>query len=58
MIVVELTTYHVPEDAASLMPVEGYMVAFAFFYKWGFGVPTHLFLHSLLPYYRCTLQPL
>jgi hypothetical protein len=48
MTVMELTTCRVPEDLASLAPVEGYMVAFVAFYERGFGVPSHRFLYSLL----------
>jgi hypothetical protein len=33
MTAVELTTYHLPEDPASPMPVEGYVVAFVVFYE-------------------------
>jgi hypothetical protein len=38
----------VPEDAASAMLAEGYVVAFAVCCEWGFSVPSHQFLRSLL----------
>jgi hypothetical protein len=41
MIAVELATCHVPEDPASPVSVEGYVMACATFYEWGFGLPSH-----------------
>jgi hypothetical protein len=41
MMVVELTTCHVPEVPASPTLVEGYVVAFTVFYERGFIVPSH-----------------
>jgi hypothetical protein len=41
MTAVELATYHVSEDPASLAPTGGYMVAYMAFYERGFGVPPH-----------------
>jgi hypothetical protein len=38
MTVAELATYCVLEDLAFPAPTEGYVVAFAAFYEWGFGV--------------------
>jgi hypothetical protein len=48
MTAVELATCHVHRDPISPAPVEGYMVAFMTFYEWGFDVPSHQFLRSLL----------
>jgi hypothetical protein len=48
----------VPKDAASPMPVEGYVVAFMTFYERGFCVPLHRFLHSLLQHYGLELHHL
>jgi hypothetical protein len=47
----EHATYHMPEDPASPMPAEGYIVAFTTFYEQGFGVRSHRFFRSLLQYY-------
>jgi hypothetical protein len=41
MTVVELASYHVPEDPASPAPAEGYVVPFTTFYERGFGVTSH-----------------
>jgi hypothetical protein len=41
MTAVEHATCHVPEDLASLVLVEGYVVAFMMFYERGFDVPSH-----------------
>ena len=51
MIAVELATCCVPEDPTSPLPVGGYVVACTTFYEWGFGVPSHQFLCSLLRSY-------
>jgi hypothetical protein len=51
MTMVELVTYHVPEDPASPVPAGGYIVAYTVFYERGFGAPSHQFLHSLLWFY-------
>jgi hypothetical protein len=58
MTVAELATYCVPEDLAFPAPTEGYVVAFAAFYEWGFGVLSHQFLRSLLQYYDLELHNL
>jgi hypothetical protein len=39
-------------------PIEGYVVALVAFYKWGLGVPSHRFLHSLLRQYDLELHNL
>jgi hypothetical protein len=41
MTAVELANYRVPEDPASPVVAEGYMVAFAVFYERGFRVPSY-----------------
>jgi hypothetical protein len=41
MTAAELATCYVPKDAASLGPMEGYMMDFATIYEWVFGVPSH-----------------
>jgi hypothetical protein len=51
MTVAELMTCRVPEDPASPVLVGGYVVACMVFYEWGFGVPSHRFLRSLLRFY-------
>jgi hypothetical protein len=48
MTATELATCHVLEVCAFLVPVEGYMVAFAVFYEQGSSVPSHRFLYLLL----------
>jgi hypothetical protein len=58
MMAVELMTCRVPEDPASLTPVEGNIVAFTMFYERGFGVPSHRFFRSLLQYYGLELHNL
>jgi hypothetical protein len=58
MSVVELKAYWVPKDLALPAPTEGYMVFFMAFYEWGFGVPPHPLLHSLLLYYGLQLDHL
>jgi hypothetical protein len=44
----ELVTCRMTEDSASHIQVRTYVVACAAFYEWGFGVPSHWFLRSLL----------
>jgi hypothetical protein len=56
MLPVELEAYRVPKDHALPAPVEGYVVSVMAFYEWGFGVPPHPFLHSLLRYYDLELH--
>jgi hypothetical protein len=51
MIMAELATCRVPEDPASPALVGGYVVACTAFNEWGFGVPSHQFLCSLLRSY-------
>jgi hypothetical protein len=58
MTAVELATCHVPEDPASRAPAGGYVVACTTFYEWGFGVPSHQFLCSLLRSYSLNLHHL
>jgi hypothetical protein len=54
MMVVELTSCYMLEDSAFPAPGEGYVV----FYEWGFGTPSHRFLHLLLRYYGLELHHL
>jgi hypothetical protein len=54
MTVAELAACRVPEDPTFPMPVEGYMVSLVAFYEWGFGMPSHRFLYSLLQH--CGLE--
>jgi hypothetical protein len=58
MMAVELATYRVPEDPASPASAEEYIVVFAVFYEWGFGVLSHWFFYSLLQYYSMELHHL
>jgi hypothetical protein len=58
MSAVELVACWVPEDPAFPTPTEGYMVSFTDFYEWGFGMPPHQFLLSLLRYDGLELQHL
>jgi hypothetical protein len=48
MMAAELATCHMPEDPTSPIQVGGYVEACMAFHEWGFGVPPHRFLHSLL----------
>jgi hypothetical protein len=52
MAAVELEACCVPEDPAFPAHEEGYMMSFVAFYEWGFGMPAHWFLISLLWYYN------
>jgi hypothetical protein len=47
----EMATYHVPQNATSPVPVGEYVMACVVFYEWGFVVPSHPFLYSLLQFY-------
>jgi hypothetical protein len=58
MTVAELATCRMPEDPASPMPMGGYVVTYAKFNEWGFSVPSHWFLHSLLQFYVLELHHL
>jgi hypothetical protein len=58
MTAVELATCHVPEDPTSPAPTERYVVAFVVFYEWGFNMPSHRFLRSLLQHYGLGLHNL
>jgi hypothetical protein len=58
MTVVELATCRVPEDPVSPIPAGGYVVACMALYERGFVVPSHRFLHSLLPFYGLELSHL
>jgi hypothetical protein len=53
-----LSTCRVPEDPASPVTARGYIVACTMFYEWGFAVPAHRFLHSLLQFYGLELHHL
>jgi hypothetical protein len=54
----ELMTCRVPEGPASPVPMGGYIVACAAFYKHRFGVPSHRFLCSLWQFYSLKLHHL
>jgi hypothetical protein len=54
----ELTACCTPEDPTSPAPVEGYVVTFVALYEWGFGAPSHRFLHLLLWHYGLELHHL
>jgi hypothetical protein len=58
MMAAELVTCRVPKDPMPPALAEVYMVSFMVFYEWGFGVPTHRFLYSLLQHYRLELHQL
>jgi hypothetical protein len=58
MTTAEFATYRVPKDPTSPAPVGGYVVACMTFYEWGFGVPSHRFLRSLLWSYDLELHHL
>jgi hypothetical protein len=55
MIAVELATYRVPANPASLAPVGGYVMGCTMFFERGFGVPSHRFLCLLLQFYSLEL---
>jgi hypothetical protein len=44
MTVAELATHRVPEDPASPVPTEGYILIFVTLYVRGFSLPSHEFL--------------
>jgi hypothetical protein len=56
MMVTELATCRVPEDLASHVQAEGYIVACVAFYERRFGVLAHRFLCSLLQFYGLELH--
>jgi hypothetical protein len=58
MMAAELTACHAPEDHVVHAPIEGYVVSFMAFYEWGFGMPSHWFLHLLLWHYNLELHHL
>jgi hypothetical protein len=58
MMAAELTTCRVPEDPASPILGGWYVMACVVFYEWGFSVPSHHFLHSLLQFYGLELHHL
>jgi hypothetical protein len=58
MLVAELKSYRVPTDPAFPAHAEGDVVSFMTFYEWGFGMPSHQFLHLLLRYYGLELHHL
>jgi hypothetical protein len=55
---VELEACRVAEDPAFPAPMEGDVMSFVAFYKWGFNMPSHRFLRSLLRYYNLELHHL
>jgi hypothetical protein len=54
----ELEAYRVSEEPAFPTHAEGYVVSFMAFYEWGFSMPPHQFLCSLLWYYGLELHHL
>jgi hypothetical protein len=56
MIAVEFATYLVPTSPVPPGLVEGFIVMCVAFYKWGFGLLSHRFLHSLLQSYSLELH--
>jgi hypothetical protein len=58
MTAVELATCLVPAGHESLAPMEWFVVVCAAFYEWGFGLPSHQFLFSLLRSYDPELHHL
>jgi hypothetical protein len=54
----ELESCRVPKDPTLPAHVEVYVVSFMAFYEWGFGMPLHPFLRSLLLYYVLKLHHL
>jgi hypothetical protein len=58
MIAVEFATSLVPVGPESLALVEVFIVVCAAFYEWGFGLPSHRFLSSLLRFYGLELHHL
>jgi hypothetical protein len=51
MTAVEFATCLVPVEPISPAPLKGYVMVCAVFHVWGFGVPSHRFLCSLLRSY-------
>jgi hypothetical protein len=58
MAAAELEACRMPEDPMFPTPAEGYVVSFVAFYEWGFSMPPHRFLCSLLWYYSLELHQL
>jgi hypothetical protein len=58
MAATELEAYRVLEDPVFPAHAKGYVVSFVAFYEWGFGMPPHRFLRSLLRYYGLELHHL
>jgi hypothetical protein len=58
MTAAEFATYLLPVNPVSPAPSKGYVVVCAAFYEWGFGVPSHRFLRSLLQSYGLELHHL
>jgi hypothetical protein len=48
MTTTEFATCLVPAGPVSPASVKGFIVACVAFYEWGFGLPSHRFLHSVL----------
>jgi hypothetical protein len=55
-LVAELEARRVPEDPRFPSPAEGYVVSFMALYEWGFSMPLHQFLPSLLWYFGLELH--
>jgi hypothetical protein len=53
---VEFEACQEPKDPAFTAHAEGYVVSFMTFYEWGFNVPQHQFLCSLLRCYGLELH--
>jgi hypothetical protein len=58
MTTAEFATCLVPAGPVSPASVKGFIVACAAFYEWGFGLPSHRFLHSVLRSYGLELHHL
>jgi hypothetical protein len=58
MTAVEFATCLVPAGPVSPAPTKGFIVACVAFYEWGFGLPSHRFLYSLLQSYGLELHHL
>jgi hypothetical protein len=60
MTATELATHHVPQDPVPCFGGGGggYNMVCEAFYEWGFSVPSHQFLRSLLQFYSLELHHL
>jgi hypothetical protein len=58
MTAAEFVTCLVPVGPVSPTPAKGFVMACVVLYEWGFGLPSHRFLHSLLRSYGLELHHL